>query len=82
MVMEDEGEGRGVWRKQIKIFQEEDGRFVISHLSDESKGIFVHLHHHLQLTEPRHQIIDVAVIKWGEGRKFKWLNFAWAKCQD
>ena len=45
MVMEDEGEGRRVWRKQIGIVLEEDGIFVISQWSNESKGIFVHSRH-------------------------------------
>ena len=34
-----------------------------------------------QSTKPRKQISDVAVIKWGEGRHFKWLNFVETKCQ-
>jgi len=35
-----------------------------------------------QSTEPHHQITDVTVIKWGDGRNFKRLIFAVAKNKD
>jgi len=51
-------------------------------MEERIENLGVKLEFHVWQWLPRNQISDMAVIKWGEGRNFKWLNIARVNCQD